>query len=171
MKGLVKLLMLMSCFMVQAVYAGERHYEEAGNFSYEIPDGWMAREWGGLKYKVLYTTSVNGFAPNITFIEDKYHGNLKQYVESNIPGMEKGVPGFKVLRQAKGKTEQGRPYHVLRYRHKSDIGTLKQTVFVLATGGERKLLVTCTPAIGTEARIDKVCRQVVNSLLIEQAGQ
>ena len=166
MKILHKLFVLMVLFTPLIAYAGDRHEEPEGGFSYEVPDNWWVEEFSDLKFKIIITKPANGFSSNMTAIDEYFPGSLQEYGLASIPPMEAGIPGFKILSQGQGMTREGTEFRYIRYMHKADFGTLKQTAYFFDLGNNRKLVMTCSPAIGFEDKYDADCRDVIHSLKI-----
>ena len=61
-----------------------RLVERSGGFSIQIPEGWEAREFPGLLYRILIGTPINDFAQNIVFVTEAFTGTLSEYVDANI---------------------------------------------------------------------------------------
>jgi len=62
----------------------KRHVESAGKFSYVAPAGWQVRAMPGLKFQIAHGEPVEGFAPNLNFVDETYAGSLQDYVAGNL---------------------------------------------------------------------------------------
>ena len=76
-----------------------RQREPAGGFSYVPPEGWTVKDFPGLKYKILHTTPVDQFAPNLNVMDENWQGTLEEYGKQNLASMKKLFPGFQLVKQ------------------------------------------------------------------------
>ena len=76
------LILLSLCGLVYGQTSG-RHFEDSGNFSICFPMGWTVYELPGLKYKIFYDNSNNGFSPNIVILDEIFEGSLDDYLHLN----------------------------------------------------------------------------------------
>jgi len=148
------------------VQAGERHTEESAGFSYEVPNNWRVMEFPGLKFKIIITDPIGEFSPNMTLVDEKYEGSLAAYEKASIPHMEKAIPGFSILKRMQAKTDEGKDFRSVTYRHEADNGTIIQTANFLELRSGHKLVMTCTSPKGHEDKIEPQCNKVVRSLRV-----
>lgn len=149
-----------------SLFAGERHTESEGGFSYEVPANWRVMEFPSLKFKVIVTDPINDFSPNMTLVDERFNGSLSEYEKASIPHMKKAIPGFSIIKQTQQKTLAGRPFRTIMYLHKAEIGEIIQTASFLELGEGHKLVMTCTSPKGYEDKIEPVCNKVVQSLQV-----
>ena len=65
-----------------AYAAGNKErYVEKNNFSIAIPESWEVVTVKGLKYKILRGAFENNFSPTINFVDEKFDGELDEYIE------------------------------------------------------------------------------------------
>jgi len=140
-----------------------QHYEKAGGFSYNPPDGWEIIEFPGIKYRISRGPMRNGFAPNINVVDETFSGTLSAYVEANLENMPKFFTiNFKVHKRGEIKTEDGEDAIFLAIENEQQRRMLRQTFYFLMSGN-RKYVVTCTAlAEGGEA-LDSVFEKSVKT--------
>ena len=167
MKEKILIAAVLAMFVTSApLYAAERHTEIEGGFSYEIPANWIVMEYPGLKFKIIITDPIGDFSPNMTLVDEKYAGNLKEYELASIPNMKKSIPGFRILKKSQAKTLAGKVFRSVKYIHKAESGVIIQTANFLELKEGRKLVLTCTSPKGHEDKIEKSCNKVVRSLRV-----
>ncbi|MBM4035723.1 MAG: hypothetical protein FJ291_28625 [Planctomycetes bacterium] len=138
--------------------AGGRHYERAGGFSYDPPQGWQIVEWPGLKYRVSLGPREKDFTPNINIVDQPYPGSLAEYVEADTATARKLSPEIKGLGRAAFRTDHGVAGWRIIAESEMEGRRLRQTFYYFGDG-ERKYVVTCTAlAEGGEA-LDPVFEQ------------
>lgn len=147
--------------------AKDRYHEADGGFSYKIPAGWSVKSFGSLKYKVVITDPVRDFTPNITILDETYPGDLAEYVQANIPYMEKTIKGFRIISEGAGKTTDGHPFATVSYVNQIDMGELIQTAFFMEIIPGLKLVITCTPPPGKQTPYINACTEMVRSIKLE----
>ena len=92
----------------------ERHYEEAGKFSYELIDGWTLQAFPGLNTKILMPgAELAAHGISLIFIREEYQGTTEAYAAL---GME----------NAKENLENFNPGDSSRFETKSGLTVLKQ---------------------------------------------
>src|SRR6266481_3355461 len=85
------------------------HYEKAGGFSYDPPQGWQIITFPGLKYRISHGPTQNGFAPNINVIDEPFRGTLAEYVDLNLVTMKKMFVDARLLKRDDFQTEDDHP--------------------------------------------------------------
>ncbi len=86
-----------------------RHVESTGRFSYVPPPGWTMRDFPGLRYKIVHTTPVNGFAPNLNVTDEMFRGTVDTYADQNLAALKTALPGFKLLAAKNSRPRKGCP--------------------------------------------------------------
>ena len=108
---------LLSCATnSDVIYNGENRYiDRSAGFSICPPEFWQVVEVAGLKNKVLAGPQENNFTPNINFMEEKINGELKQYIDLNIPEIQKLFADFRLIRRSNFRTENNATGEKLLY--------------------------------------------------------
>jgi hypothetical protein len=135
--------------------APRQHYDEAGAFSYDPPNGWQIIEFPGLKYRISRGPSEGEFAPNINVVDEAFTGTLAAYVDGNLKSMEKIFVKMKILAREDFKTQDNEAGQKLVTENEQQGRMLRQIFFFLGTG-KRKYVITCTALADGGARLDPV---------------
>jgi hypothetical protein len=134
------------------------HYEKAGGFSYEPPQGWQIIQFPGLKYRISHGPTENAFAPNINVVDETFGGTLAEYVDLNVVNMKKMFGDFTLLKREDFQTEDGLPATRLVIEDKQQGRLLRQT-FCFFSNSSRKYVVTCTALAERGERLDELFAQ------------
>jgi hypothetical protein len=153
-------ILLLSMVLVSAAYAqqGERqNFGSEGLFSYVPPNGWKVSEFPGLKFKVCFGQPANGFAPNITVVDEASEKPLEDYVKDNIAFMQKLFQGQKILGQADFTTSDGaRAVKLITERDDAQTKKSLRQIFYFFDAGGEKLVVTGSSLAEDGAALDQV---------------
>jgi hypothetical protein len=144
----------------------ERYHEPSGGFSYIPPPGWELVEASPLAYKVAVGPETDGFAANLTIVDEPFDGSLDEYVSSALDGLVQYFEGFQVLSQEEFRPEVGPP-GVRIVAENVQSGRVLHQRFYLFDTGTKKLVVTCTRLAGTDAELDAACEGSVKTLRFE----
>jgi hypothetical protein len=128
-----------------------KHYERQGGFSYDPPSDFEIAEFPGLKYRISRGPRVDGFAPNINVIDEKFPGTLDVYVDASAANLKKLFKGLKVVSRDELRTRDGET--ALRLVTTAEQGTMKlRQTYYFFDGGATKYVLTCSAlADGGEA--------------------
>src|SRR5438094_9992620 len=85
------------------------HYEKAGGFSYDPPNGWQIIQFPGLKYRISHGPRENEFAPNINIVDETFIGTLAEYVDVNLGNMKKMFIDLTLLKREDFQPEDVQP--------------------------------------------------------------
>jgi hypothetical protein len=143
---------------------GERHYETDGGFSYVPPKGWEFFEVPGFKYLGLMDSSPTGeVSSNVVFVDERYTGSLKNYVEEALKVAKQVNPKFEVLSVDEVVTDSG--IHGISVVEKNEFNGLQmmQVQFMFDLG-EKKLVMTYTMNIDEEPDNILAIGDVIDSL-------
>ncbi len=153
MKKLIVVIFL--CFVNIFVYAqdvetGIRYNEELGGYSICPPKSWQVIEIPGFKYHGFAGPVINGFAPNMNFVEEQYSAPVKEYVDLNLAQMRQLFSGFILVSRSRFSTDshlQGERIVIINEQYSIK---LKQT-FYFFTKESAKMIITFTvPVEGGE---------------------
>jgi hypothetical protein len=95
---------------VGLMYAGcgnEKRVIISENFSVCPPLGWEAKDYPGLKYKVILGPIEDEFAANIVFVDENFNGNLKNYVDGSLYNSERFFSEYRLVDRKPFRTESG----------------------------------------------------------------
>ena len=114
--------------------------EPAGGFSYLPPAGWKIRTFPGLKYKISYTTPAQGFAPNISVVDETSALPLKDYVRAGMSHMNLAYSQFRISSQAPFSTSSG--LHGVRLMSDGTVGGrhVRQVFYIFPAPSSRKIM-------------------------------
>lgn len=140
-------------------------YDDA-DFSYQLPAGWQLMEMPGLKYKISHTTPADGFAPNITVVDENFNGSLKEYVELNIKALESAFQDFNKVSVNTFKTDSKASASKLVTENTQQGKKLYQ-IFYFFDGGSKKFVTTCTQLAGDNKAIEAACDSSMNTFSVK----
>jgi hypothetical protein len=123
-------------------------------------------EASSLDYKVAAGPEVDGFAANLTVVDEPFDGSLDEYVASALDGLEQYFENFQVLIQEEFKPVEGPPGVRIVAENVQGGRALRQT-FYLFDGGTKKVVVTCTRLIEAAAELDAACDASVKTFRFE----
>jgi hypothetical protein len=144
------------CFvlLVVPVYAalGDRHVEKAGGFSLQAPNGWVFREFPGMKYQIAFGPASSSFSPNINVVDEAFDGSLKSYVDGNAKSIEQLFEQYALIKREAFTTKSGLKGERLVTTSLQQKNKLRQTFYFFSGGKGRYYVVTCsTLAAGGES--------------------
>lgn len=122
---------------------GDRHFENAGNFSICPPAGWNVYGLPGIKYKIFHDSPYGGFSPNIVFVDESYEGTLAEYVGLNNRNMEAMFPGTEIFDPVAFTTDSGLN-GMKQVTLSAQSGTLLRQVYYYFSNGSAKMVITCS---------------------------
>jgi hypothetical protein len=125
-----------------------RHLERAGNFSYVPPVGWRVSDFPGLKYKVVTGTPVNGFAPNLNFIEENANLPLADYVDASITSMRAMLGDFRLIAKEAFTTREGLRGYKVVHENRQMNQLLRQCQYMFENGRQKIVITGTAPATG-----------------------
>ena len=121
-----------------------RHQETEGGYSIVPPEGWQVREMPGLKYKILVGPPADDFAPNINIVDERFDGDLDDYMLENFASLKLKFAGFEQVGGNDVRLDDGRRAVKMVIRH-TQFGTpLEQTFYFVAGSGDTKYVLTCS---------------------------
>src|SRR5437868_4630357 len=127
----VNVLFLTSLVMAQA--GGDekpvRYAEKASGFSFVPPRNWKVTELAGFKNKIVVGPAVDGFAPNMVFIDEAFVGQLKEYAAGNKSALQAHFKGAKVLSETELKTAEEIACARLVIEHKIESKLIRQSFY------------------------------------------
>jgi hypothetical protein len=144
----------------------DRHYEPEGGFSYVPPVGWKLVDASALAYKVAVGPETDGFATNLTVVDEPFDGSLDEYVSSAMDGLSQYFDSFQVLSQEEFKPEESAP-GVRIVAENVQVGRVLRQRFYLFDGGAKKLVVTCTRLADAAEELDAACEGSLKTFRFE----
>ncbi len=154
MKSSVVVACLLFCLAPFGVHAGvgDRHFEKAGGFSLQAPQGWQFRDFPGMKYQVVLGPASNSFSPNINVVDEAYRGHLKSYVDANLDSINKMFVEFRLIKRGAFVTTSGVKGERMVTTSLHNRNRLRQTFYFLPGAHGKYFVVTCSAlAAGGEA--------------------
>lgn len=149
----VTILTILVCLIGCSDKQPRQLYEKAGSFSYDPPSGWRIVEFPGLKYKISYGQTENGFSPNINVVDEMFSGTLTEYVDGNLKNMEKLFSKFNIISQEKIKTKDNEEAEKIIIENEQNGSMLRQS-FLFIGSGNKKYVVTCSALADGGAKFD-----------------
>jgi hypothetical protein len=146
--------------------SADRHYEPEGGFSYIPPAGWELVKAPSLAYKVAVGPETEGFAANLTVVDEPFDGSLDEYVSSAMDGLSQYFENFQVLSQEEFKPEESPP-GVRIVAENVQSGRVLRQRFYLFDGGAKKFVVTCTRLADAADELDVACEGSLKTLRFE----
>lgn len=146
--------------------SADRHYEPEGGFSYIPPAGWKLVDASALVYKVAVGPETDGFATNLTVVDEPFDGSLDEYVSSAMDGLSQYFDSFQVLSQEEFKPEESAP-GVRIVAENVQVGRVLRQRFYLFDGGAKKLVVTCTRLADAAEELDAACEGSLKTFRFE----
>lgn len=143
-----------------------RHYEEAGKFSFIPPDGWQMGELAGLKYQVAVGPVSDEFAPNLNIVDEAFSGALEEYAEANLTVLEQTLTNLNVVDQADFTTDDGAEALKVVLENTQNDRDLRQTLYFF-DGPAQKYVMTCTRLADGQTEVDALCDRAAQSFLLE----
>jgi len=146
--------------------SADRHYEPAGGFSYIPPASWKLVDASALAYKVAVGPETDGFAANLTVVDEPFDGSLDEYVSSAMDGLRQYFENFQVLSQEEFKPEESSP-GVRVVAEDVQVGRVLRQRFYLFDAGAKKLVVTCTRLADAAEELDAACEGSLKTFRFE----
>ena len=143
MSGLRWIALLVVCFA--AACGSEepgRHHEKAGGYSIVPPEGWQVREMPGLKHRVLVGPAADDFAPNINVVDERFDGELDEYVLKSFANLKLKFSGFEQVGGNDLQLDDGRRAVKMVVRHSQFGAPLEQTFYFVSGSGATKYVLT-----------------------------
>jgi hypothetical protein len=152
--------------LAPATMSPDRHYEASGGFSYIPPAGWELVESSRGEYKVVRGPEADGFAPNITIVDEPFSGSLEEYVSSSLENMGDFFTELQLISQEEFDPDEG-PAGVRIVTENVQSGRALHQTYYLFDAGAKKLVITCTRLAGAGEEMDAACEAGVKTLRIE----
>lgn len=89
---------LFSLFLICYLSAQDYYTDDFKDFTFEMPDGWETMDYKGLKYKVIYGASVNGYNQTMIFISQEEPGTIEETVSNYIEELKAIRPDYTILK-------------------------------------------------------------------------
>jgi hypothetical protein len=145
---------------------GRRHHEDAGDFSFIPPEGWVVQEMPGLKYSIAHGQPQGGFTSNLNVIDQAFPGSLESYVDGNLQGLERIMNGFSMSSREQFTTDEGKKG--IRLVTESIFnGTGLEQHFYFFDTGKKMVVITCSRLAGSEPRLDAAFDACVKTFRFE----
>jgi hypothetical protein len=151
---------------ITATPSPDRLFEPSGGFSYVPPAGWEITESSKTPYKVVIGPTEDGFAANVTIIEEPFAGSLEEYASASVKNMSEYFQGFQLVSQDEFELEGGSTSVKIVIENEQSGLNLRQTFYILDAGG-KKLVITCTRLLGSSEELDAVCEGSVRTFRFE----
>ena len=132
-----------------------RHVEKAGGFYFIPPEGWEAKEFPGLKFKIVAGPPAGNFAPNMNVVDESFKDSLDKYVDANLTALKGAFKSFRLIKRDEIKTSIGARGARLTVESDQN-GTLMRQVFYFFSSGDKKFVVTFTGLSEWEDKHDNV---------------
>ena len=91
-------LIFFSLFLICCLSSQDYYTDDFKDFTFEMPDGWEIMDYKGLKYKVIYGASVNGYNQTMIFISQEGQGTIEEAVNDYIEELQTSRPDYKLLK-------------------------------------------------------------------------
>lgn len=145
----------------------DRHYEPEGGFSYVPPEGWEIVEPStATAYKVARSQSGEGFAANLTMVDEAFTGALEEYVALSLDNMSEFFEGLQVISRDAFETDEGSSGIRVATENMQSGMALSQ-IFYFFDLGTKKLVVTCTRLAESSEEVDAACDASVRTFRFE----
>ncbi|MBZ5551285.1 MAG: hypothetical protein LAO21_01095 [Acidobacteriia bacterium] len=134
-----------------------RYVEPEGGFSFSVPSDWSIEEVANQKYRMVFAPAVDGFAPNISVVDEPALGSIDGFVAARLRGLPKlfeGVSGneFRTPNQSDFITKFGQRGIRVVTQMEFNGRVLRQAEYFFHGREGRVIVVTCTvPTHGGEA--------------------
>jgi hypothetical protein len=120
-----------------------RHIDEAGGFSFAPPDGWTARPFPGMKFKVVAGPVASGFAPNIVVTDEPFGGSVDEYVQQSLRVGPRVLKNLRVVSQDPFRTASGLQGMRVAIEHDMNGKRLRQLQYIFDRA-RTKYVLTCS---------------------------
>ncbi|HEY7331138.1 MAG TPA: hypothetical protein VH592_26115 [Gemmataceae bacterium] len=152
---------------VGGVAVNGRLVEPQGGFSYVPPEGWMAHQLPGHKYRIVSGPMIGAGAPNINATDELFAGSLEEYVKANLAGLQRFMAEFRVLRQEDFQTSEGLSGVRVITEATLNGRRFRQTYFFFGNGN-RKYVVACTTGREGGEELDPIFEASMKTFRLEQ---
>lgn len=143
-----------------------RNFDEEGGFSFVRPEGWQLTDIPGLDYEGAIGPSSNGFAPNITVVDETFGGTLDEYVEANVETLQSSFEGFQIVDQGDFRPNEGD--NAVRLATESmQQGTRLRQTFYFFDAGSKKFVLTCSRLPSGQEAVDAACDESMETFRVE----
>jgi predicted small secreted protein len=115
-----------------------------GEFSFCPPLEWELTKVSGFKYDIVTGPMEKEFTVKMTFEDDTYNGNLKEYVDLNITLIEKSLQKYTLLDRKIFKTNSGIEGESVIINNQQYRNYLKQVIYFLPMKDNKYLSITCS---------------------------
>ena len=153
-------LILIASFIYADV--GERYTETEGGYSICPPLYWYIIEIPGFKYRIIYTDPINGFSPNINFINETFYGSLSQYIESANQNLKMVYPDLELMNGETFIINSG----IIGYKQifiNSISGNLLRQFSYCFKSDDKVWIITCTVNNGNGSRFEPIFDESVKT--------
>ncbi len=116
-------------------------------FSMTVPAGWQVRTVPGLKFKVAVGTPGNGFAPNISVVDEPTRASAAAYADASEKQLQT-LEGYKKLGRVPFKTAQGVSAVRLTIQTRQQTKDLRQHAYLIP--GKGVMFVVTASALATD---------------------
>ena len=144
-----------------------RLVDEVGGFSYVPPAGWRVAAVPGLKYKIAYGKPAQGFAPNINVVDETAAVSIADYARRNVKNMQQLVSGFHEISLSPFVTNSGLRGFRLRGEAAPAGRKLRQTNYLFAGSGDRKIVVTASTLASDGSKHDAMLDAVMKTFTLK----
>jgi hypothetical protein len=141
---------------------GRRYAEKSGKFSYAPPENWRMSAVPGLKYEIAIGPTRDGFASNITVVDEEFNGSLDDYVKSNVEALKANFKGLTLEVPGKFRTKDGVQGVRLISESEQAGRRLRQGFYFFETGSTKYVVCCSTLADGGE-KLDPVFEKALKS--------
>jgi hypothetical protein len=123
-----------------------------GSFSICPPLGWRTMVFPGLKYEVILGPEDGGFTANMTFADESYIGNLRDYVDLNLVQLERVFENCRIIERKDFRTNSGIAGEcVITYTFQLNINLI-QVYYFLPLGNNSYIVIACTVVEAASAK-------------------
>ena len=153
--------------MAEDAPSARRNVEEAGGFSFVPPEGWQTRLFPGLKYKIVFGTPANGFAPNINVVDEQFKGTLDAYVDASAATIQRVLKNAHVVKRDAFKTDDGTA-GVRQVVEDEQQGKKLRQVFFFFGRDDTKFVATCSTLADGGEKLDGAFETSMKSFRFEK---
>jgi len=166
-KPLFVLCLFLAAFTVQAA-VGDRHFEQTGGFSLQAPQGWVFRDFPGMKYQIAFGPAANSFSPNINVVDEAYDGSLKSYVDANAKTLKSVFVQYTLIKRDTFVTMKGMKGERLVTTSLQQKNMLRQTFYFFPGNKRNYFVVTCSALAAGGESLDPLFEESIKSFEISK---
>jgi len=138
--------------------------ELGGGYSIIPLGGWNVRDFPGLKYKMVITEPVDGFAANLNVVDEAFGGSMEQYLELSVQTVKKLFKA-EVLGQAPFSADNAKGMKLVTNTQHNEL-KLRQIFYVFDNSNGMKVVVTASSLLNSADENEKKFDTMVGSFRV-----